>query len=198
MKATVENFKQLIDNITENDAKLLAEHSIENHHADGLFYLCLKRSPEETFKLYYVPEVVNPNSGYLVNPHNHRYNFDSVVLSGFLTHFRFTTRHLNVSNASKYSWNWETKELDFVDTMLLLPIAIEQHKKGSRYYVNTSEVHTLKINEPTLIGLIQETDTRFDTNVFIPDMDRSFVAPKSKQMSVETYLNCLSKIKELI
>lgn len=61
-----------------------------NHHTDGMDYLCLLRTPKLTVKLYCIRNTAkNANSGYLVHPHNHRYGFTSVLLSGELEHIRF-------------------------------------------------------------------------------------------------------------
>lgn len=66
----------MIDNI-----ETIIENSYKDFHAKGLDYICLSRSPEKTRKVYFlngdvtkVPEVINP--------HDHRYNFETTVLAG--------------------------------------------------------------------------------------------------------------------
>lgn len=56
-------------------------NSFKDFHSKGLDYICLRRSPVLTTKLYFfdgdvskLPEVVNP--------HDHRYDFSTVCLSG--------------------------------------------------------------------------------------------------------------------
>lgn len=62
--------------------------SFRDYHTKGFDYICLKRTPEHTVKLYILdgdasklPEVVNP--------HDHRYYFRTTVLAGTMRDFRF-------------------------------------------------------------------------------------------------------------
>lgn len=67
---------------------LLLQSSFKNFHTKGFEYLCLFRSPEYTIKMYIfdgdvakLPEVVNP--------HDHRYKFNTMVLHGEMIDYRF-------------------------------------------------------------------------------------------------------------
>lgn len=76
--------------------------SYRNYHTTGFDYICLKRSPEYTAKLYILdgdasklPEVVNP--------HDHRYYFRSTCLAGRMADYRFQKDHRGeVFNAFDY------------------------------------------------------------------------------------------------
>lgn len=70
------------------DTSTLIQNSYRDFHAKGLDYVCLKRTPDHTVKVYFldgdvskVPEVVNP--------HDHRYAFETTVLSGEMLDHRF-------------------------------------------------------------------------------------------------------------
>lgn len=66
----------------------MQEHSFKDFHVKGFDYVCLKRTPELTRKVYFfngdvsqLPEVVNP--------HNHRYNFTTTVLRGHMSNSQY-------------------------------------------------------------------------------------------------------------
>src|SRR5688572_15069132 len=70
--------------ISEERMAEMLENSYRNFHVKGADYLCLRRSPEHTCKIYFfdgdvrhLPEVVFP--------HDHRYAFDTHILSGRLS-----------------------------------------------------------------------------------------------------------------
>lgn len=62
------------------------DNSFKNFHARGLDYICLHRSADYTLKLYYLNGDVAklPEA---VNPHDHRYSFQTKVLAGELADF---------------------------------------------------------------------------------------------------------------
>lgn len=82
------NHLELIDAALA-DPESIIENSFKNFHTKGFDYLCLHRSPEHTLKLYFLdgdasklPEVVNP--------HDHRYDFQTRVLAGEMFDYRYT------------------------------------------------------------------------------------------------------------
>lgn len=56
-------------------------NSFKDYHVKGFDYICLQRSPRETVKLYFFDGDVSKMPE-VVNPHDHRYDFDTVCLSG--------------------------------------------------------------------------------------------------------------------
>lgn len=64
------------------------ENSYRNFHAKGLDYICLRRSPELTLKLYFLDGDVSKLPE-VVNPHDHRYSFRTTVLVGGLIDYAF-------------------------------------------------------------------------------------------------------------
>lgn len=66
----------------------LLQASFKHFHTKGMEYICLFRSPNYTVKIYIfegdvtkLPEVVNP--------HDHRYKFNTMVLHGEMIDYRF-------------------------------------------------------------------------------------------------------------
>jgi len=75
-------------NYSDEFVQRVIENSFRNFHAKGLDYICLHRSPALTVKIYFldgdvtkIPEVVNP--------HDHRYPFKTMVLAGAMADHRF-------------------------------------------------------------------------------------------------------------
>lgn len=58
-------------------------HSFRNFHAKGLDYICLQRGEDQTVKVYFLDGDVS-RLPEVVNPHNHRYDFQTRVLAGAL------------------------------------------------------------------------------------------------------------------
>lgn len=56
-------------------------HSYRDFHAKGVDYICLKRSPAETLKLYFLDGDVSKLPE-VVLPHDHRYDFSTYVVAG--------------------------------------------------------------------------------------------------------------------
>lgn len=166
------------------DVQEQARHSTINHHAEGMDYLCLHRSSTLTIKIYLMERPVNTNSGYLVNPHSHRYAFSSALLRGCLHHIRFIEargddwgRHSYCSDSKRHTYQYDTT---------LVPYTTEFHENGSTYYVDPDEIHTLKLIEhtgPVMIGLMQYADVRERTELYLPPGTASVKYPESHRPS---------------
>lgn len=66
---------------TTLDIDQIVANSYKDFHVKGFDYICIKRSPEETIKLYFFDGDVSKMPE-VVAPHDHRYNFDTWVLAG--------------------------------------------------------------------------------------------------------------------
>lgn len=82
------NVISMISAALQSDVTELVAASFKDFHAKGLDYICLKRTPNHTVKIYILdgdasklPEVVNP--------HDHRYPFRTTVLRGQMVDQRF-------------------------------------------------------------------------------------------------------------
>jgi hypothetical protein len=62
--------------------------SFKDFHTKGFDYICLSRSDDLTVKLYLMDGVVTRASE-VVNPHDHRYAFETFCLSGKVTNYEF-------------------------------------------------------------------------------------------------------------
>lgn len=63
-------------------------NSFKNFHAKGLDYICLKRTPEHTRKAYFLNGDVTKLPD-VVNPHDHRYHFNTTVVTGTMSNSQY-------------------------------------------------------------------------------------------------------------
>lgn len=133
------------------------KHSYKNFHAKGLDYICLRRSPELTTKLYlfqgdvsHLPEVVNP--------HDHRYRFRTLVLAGALrnavyertdygTVFNEFEWRTPLNGGQGFQWKQETT-LKITDMVSLFP--------GQEYTMEHDGIHTIKVLEDQTALLLDQ------------------------------------------
>ncbi len=159
-------FKRLL---IELDHGTAAEHSVINHHVDGMEYLCLHRSDKMTVKLYFVdPYRMHQQvpGTYLVTPHTHRYSFESTVLAGHLIHARF--REVYGNDYDRFDYAPETKTKTDIGAAGLEATDLEMHLAGSSYWCGTSDIHTLVVpHAPVLLGLVQFGDIVTQSTVYL-------------------------------
>ncbi|MFD1558334.1 hypothetical protein ACFSHT_22335 [Paraburkholderia silviterrae] len=176
------NFETLLLELDPVEMRL---HSVRNHHVNGLDYLCLHRSDKMTVKLYFIdPETIPRTPGeFLVTPHTHRYAFESTVLSGCIYHLRFEECEGNYWHRSRYVP--EIRACEFESDTGLRVVDKEIHEVGSEYWVDVSEIHTLiASSRPTLLGLVQYSDTRSTSQVYVAK-EKEMIYPASRKPTIE-------------
>lgn len=139
----------------------MIEHSFRNFHVRGFDYLCIKRTPEHTRKVYFfdgnvsqLPEVVNP--------HNHRYHFRTTILSGVMSNSAYTRndKHGEVYNEFDWStplnggdgftWRRETRLMER-QRFFYIPHEV--------YNMRAEDLHTIRMHaEGTVLVLDQYED----------------------------------------
>jgi hypothetical protein len=138
----------------------MIEHSFRNFHVRGFDYLCLKRTPEHTRKVYFfdgnvsqLPEVVNP--------HDHRYHFRTTVLAGVMSNSHYT---VDPDGEVYNEFEWNTPLLggdgfSFKQETRLLEMKRFAYKVGEGYHMRAEEFHTIRMHkEGTVIVLDQFSD----------------------------------------
>lgn len=195
---TKEYFKTRIAELTVSEAIDLVKQSRVNHHVKGLDYICLKRTPELTVKIYIIDRPDNDQSGFLVHPHNHRYNFDSIILKGSLKHYRFKEDETPKAwtNCDKFKYQWENRKVYPMRKSNLMIDSVETCKEGSKYNVETHEIHTLEILEPTVIGIFQYMDRIENTNIYLPH-EVDFYAKSPQIMHLDYFGMKLKELREI-
>lgn len=187
--------------LQQMDAAEMAQHSTINHHVDGMQYLCLHRSPKLTAKIYLIEQPTNPNSGYLVHPHSHRYPFSSTLLSGELMHLRFG--EIDGTAWNRYRYHAEGRIRQHESPCDLALSAQEYCPCGSSYFVQPFEVHTLQLpdlwhKQPVMIGLLQFADTQPTSELYLPAGMDEVVYPDSRRPTPEQAFALRTRCLELL
>jgi len=188
-------FKRLL---IELDHTAAAEHSIVNHHVDGMEYLCLHRSDKLTVKLYFIDptNVARPENAYLVTPHTHRYSFESTVLVGRLQHLTFGQCTGSRYDVSEYSP--ETRTRSSLGECDLEIRSRDLHGVGSDYWCGISDIHTLIVpNDPVLLGLVQFGDAAETSTVYLRKGARMDY-PQSRKPTADEALNLRNRALEMM
>jgi hypothetical protein len=138
----------------------IVAHSFRDYHVKGFDYICLRRSPTETVKLYFfdgdvskLPEVVNP--------HDHRYDFKTLCVAGRVENMWFR-EHINghicqrfeyrtpLNGGNGFTWTGENA---------LTCTRRYTIEAGRVYFMDADEIHTIRLRENnTVICLVQRED----------------------------------------
>lgn len=143
------------------DLEEIRRNSFRDFHAKGLDYLCLKRSPHLTRKVYFfegnldkIPEIVMP--------HNHRYAFETRVLSGRVANRVFCRGGRGAQPYERFDYltplnggdGFRWRETDYLNCVMERP-----YTRGQRYLSTAADIHTLQIqSDQTVIVLDQFED----------------------------------------
>lgn len=190
-----ETFRTLL---RQMDPAAMAQHSVLNHHAEGVDYICLHRTPTLTAKLYLIEQPRNPNSGFLVHPHSHRYAFTSTVLCGGLRHIRFFER--DGVQWQRHTYRAENRSREATRLCGLHAVA-ESHVRGHSYFVAPHEIHTLQMLPrpvPLLIGLLQFSDEQPESDLYLPAGQDEMLYPDSRVPTAEDMRRLRARALELL
>lgn len=177
-KQPYDDFRQvIIKALQQLNIEKAAQHSRLDHHTVGLDYLNLQRSDKFTLKLYLLAPNTNNNSGFLVHPHTHRYEFNTVVLAGRVENVVFVdpgnksipgdllnfpmVRHEYSPEgiSGKPKGTWLCHQID--DSGV--------YNAGEAYYLKTDQIHTLRTSKwPTLLCLSQFADLAEKSSLYLP------------------------------
>lgn len=135
----------------------IAQNSFRDFHAKGLDYLCLKRSPSITMKAYFfegdaslAPEVINP--------HDHRYEFFTMCLSGCVANstwkpdaigkvFQQFSYLTPLNGGDGFTWERETR---------LRQASRRSYERRNGYHSARSTIHTITIEKPDTVLLLKQ------------------------------------------
>lgn len=143
-------------------------NSFRDYHVKGFDYICVRRSPTQTVKLYFFDGDVSKMPE-VVNPHDHRYDFETLCVTGCVENQWFRWM-----NAPESVTGFETKTFQrfeystpllggsgfrHVGESMLGLVAVRQHRPWTSYWMNAEEIHTIRLVEnETVIALIQHED----------------------------------------
>lgn len=137
-------------------------NSFRDYHVKGFDYICLRRSPSETVKLYFfdgdvskLPEVVNP--------HDHRYDFKTLCVAGAVENIWFV-RDARRQAEQFIKFEYRTplnggSGFTFAGTEHLKAVLKSTARAGRSYNMHAHEIHTIRLRENnTVICLVQHED----------------------------------------
>ena len=198
----------MLDNLLDAfDPEESANSSFDNYHAKGLTYLNLARSRQFTAKLYLSePGIRHANSGFLVNPHSHRNNFETLIVRGLVEHFTFVEAESDaIEHESWCRFKFRSivnggKGFEY-DQLVRLGCNKDIFHNGQTYYLMTHQIHTIRVSEkmPTVQFQIQYHDV---PNPVTFCYSRATNSPSVEglydRMTPERALEVFKRIKELI
>jgi hypothetical protein len=136
-------------------------HSFRDYHVKGFDYICIGRSPALTTKLYFfegdvskLPEVVNP--------HDHRYDFSTFVLSGKVTNRHFLPSPSGMAGSKLYNrFRYRTplnggSGFEWVGQESLYESSPHTVGEGGKYRMNAEDYHTIKIHSDSTVLMLQQ------------------------------------------
>lgn len=148
--------KSIIPHSVDIDAVIA--NSFRDFHVKGFDYLCLRRSPVETIKLYFfdgdvakLPEVVNP--------HDHRYPFETHVLAGSSENHWYarSAQHGHTFNRFEYRAPLNGGDgFTFAGEELLMLTRKGEFRKGGRYSMRADEIHTIRMRENETVLMLRQ------------------------------------------
>lgn len=155
--------RKLIEAMSFNIYDII-DNSYKDFHTKGLDYICLYRSEDITIKIYLMEGVVSQLAE-VVNPHDHRYIFDSCCLAGRMTNHKFS----EIENKSDKGKLYET--FDYMtplnggsgfthtgQTRLIRENSID-YNQYQTYRMKPTELHTIQVyGEQTALLLYQYKD----------------------------------------
>ncbi len=184
---------QLLHSLTDEDARA---HSFCNYHVEGLDYLCLLRTPRMTVKAYcFAPELggTTGHDGWVVWPHNHRYRFDHVTLTGQVDNVL-----LDITSTSDRDGDWDANLYVYDGTGsrgTVTRVGAAALKVSGTLSTITGEgfemydldrLHTIRVRGETIAIQIQYEDQRERTLMAVPKI--GLVAYRPPQCGADNHM----------
>ena len=141
--------------------EMMVENSFKNFHVKGFDYLCLKRTPEHTRKVYFFDGNVSHLPD-VVSPHDHRYDFKTTILCGHMSnsHYVPDDEYGEVFNEFEYRTPLNGGDgFTFKKEIRLREYRREFFIPHQVYLMQAPEFHTIRMHkEGTIIMLDQYRD----------------------------------------
>ncbi|RAV17546.1 hypothetical protein DQP57_00540 [Mycobacterium colombiense] len=140
------------------------DNSYRDFHVKGFDYLCLHRTDDLTIKAYFITDAIQ-DLPEVVNPHDHRYDFQTECLSGMIRN-KWYTRELKTLRPGKMfsAFLWDTplnggEGFRYSNRAMLWQNGIFTAGPGRGYSMRHDEIHTIQVLKPeTCIVLAQHKD----------------------------------------
>lgn len=188
--------------VPETTVDEIVANSFRDFHCKGFDYICLRRSPRDTVKLYFFDGDVSKLPE-IVNPHDHRYDFETLCVAGRVQNIWFEEDQDGAQfqrfaydtpllGGKGFTWVGETK-LSIARRRAVGP--------GRRYGMRFDQIHTIRMVENnTVICLVQKEDRVTDrpTLTFTRDREPPSLDGLYRKFTADEVLKRLSDLKERV
>lgn len=143
--------------MSDEHIQMIIDNSFKNFHAKGLDYICLKRTPEHTRKAYFLNGDVTKLPD-VVNPHDHRYHFNTTVVTGTMSN----SQYIESSNGLVYQqFEWRTPlnggdGFSWVKETRLEERTRISYNPGEIYGMKADEFHTIRMHSDQVIIILDQ------------------------------------------
>jgi len=158
----------------------VTKDSFFDYHAKGLHYLSLGMSSDgNRMKLYFFDKAATGGSN-VVCPHDHVYDFDTIVFTGEAEDEWFEETSVDDQNGdrhTKFSFDSPIRGgkngFQFVEEVGLRSLGTSRAVAGRGWSTPGDAVHTLRIRRPeTVLIMRQKPDDKESSFTFTPGSDR--------------------------
>lgn len=184
-------------------------NSFKDYHVKGFDYICLKRSPTHTIKLYFfdgdvskLPEVVNP--------HDHRYDFHTLCVAGEVENIWF--REFNSVFPSERVKVYETFSYDtplnggngfkWIGETPLYIRWRRSHVAGEAYGMGYDELHTIRLVQNETVIMLNQFEDRvplgLPTRTFTLDKEPPSLTGLYGKMTADDIRQKLTRLSERV
>lgn len=141
------------------DLEEVLANSYCDFHVKGFDYLCLRRLPEETVKVYFFEGDIEA-APEVVIPHDHRYAFSTDVLSGSVAN-RVWDRTTEARGEAYEEFDYLTPlnggdGFTWRSTAFLRLSAEHSYLPGAGYVLPPSAIHTIQVLAPQTVLLLRQ------------------------------------------
>lgn len=181
-------------------------NSFRDYHVKGFDYICLRRSPFQTVKLYFfdgdvskLPEVVNP--------HDHRYDFKTVCVAGAVENRWYRQGLEGPEGYRNYQvFEYETPlngggGFRWSNCCSLALLRKKLYRRGGSYLMNFDEIHTIRMVESeTVLCVVQFEDkvASAPTHTYSMDKDPPSLTGLYNRFTSDEVLQRISKLRERV
>jgi hypothetical protein len=162
---------------TEEALAGMVANSFKNFHVRGFDYICLKRTPQHTRKVYFFDGDVS-QLGEVVNPHDHRYDFKTTILSGVMSNSHYTCDGDEGERYQEFEWRTPLNGGDGFTWKRETRLAERQrfmYRPGETYHMEAHEFHTIRMHAQGTVILLDQ----FEDKVAVDVPTRTFMATKA-------------------
>jgi len=179
------------------------DHSYKIFHTEGIRYINLVRTQHYTAKIYILESYSLNDQGYLVNPHNHSYDFTTNVLVGKVTNvlFRIEPYSLGDWHLCEYKTPLNGGKGSRKKTKCTVhEMSREEFCRNQSYDMNHKDLHTLIPSigwSETILFLEQFQDVNKTTHFLSkePDSDECVYERYTKSEMIQEITHLRKELK---